>query len=171
MVSRDLSGGERVSWWAASSAYGASAWGVWFALVHLYWLLGGRIGLPDGMSLFDNIPLLIIDVVAIPLCAMAAVLALALIRPWGRRFRRRLLLTAAWATTAVLVVHAAPTVVDWISLAGGQRTIDDLDSLERFVTFLYEPFFLAGGVLFGIAALGYQGRTNNGVQRAAHRRV
>ncbi|MEU5714503.1 DUF3995 domain-containing protein [Streptomyces sp. NPDC020403] len=146
------------SWWGMAGSYGAAAWGLAFALVHLYWLLGGRTGLPAGLSLGDNLPLLIIDVVAIPLSLVATALALALIRPWGVLIPRRLLRTTAWGTTALMVVHALPSVVDWTALAVGARTADELTDLERFATFLYEPWFLAGGVLFGLAALGTRAR-------------
>ncbi|MER5864758.1 hypothetical protein [Kitasatospora sp. NPDC002040] len=89
--------------WARAGSYGAAGWGLAFALVHLYWLLGGRTGLPAGLSLRDNLPLLVIDVAA---------------------------------------------------LALGTRTAGGLTGLERFATFLYEPWFLTGGVLFGLATLG-----------------
>ncbi|MGH3728274.1 MAG: DUF3995 domain-containing protein [Micromonosporaceae bacterium] len=133
--------------------YLAAAWAALFAVVHLYWLAGGRLGLPEQLSLFDNLPLLIIDIIAIPMCAVAAVLALALVCPWGRRLPRRLVLAGAWTTAAVLVVHAVPSMVDWVALAVGARTPGDLTALERFATFLYEPFFLAGGLLYLAATL------------------
>ncbi|QUH05491.1 DUF3995 domain-containing protein [Saccharopolyspora erythraea] len=139
-----------------AAAYGAATWGALFALVHAYWLFGGRLGLPAGLSVRGNLPLLIIDLVAIPLCAGAAVLALALVRDWGRRFPRRLLLAGAWGTAALLVVHSAPSVVDWAALLLGRLHLAELDAMAYFATVLYEPFFLAGGVLFGLAALGYQ---------------
>src|SRR2546422_785176 len=59
-------------------AYAAAAWGSFFSFVHLYWLLGGRLGLPAGLSLTDHAPLLVIDILAIPGCLAAAALALAL---------------------------------------------------------------------------------------------
>ncbi|MBO2453601.1 DUF3995 domain-containing protein [Actinomadura barringtoniae] len=139
-----------------AGAYAAAAWGVLFSLVHVYWLAGGRAGLPNGQSIFDNAPLLVIDVIAIPVSAVAAALALALVRPWGERFARRMLLTAAWGATAVMIVHALPSVVDWAALAVGAKSSGDLTAEERFATFLYEPWFMAGGLLFALAALTFQ---------------
>ncbi|MFF4345155.1 DUF3995 domain-containing protein [Kitasatospora sp. NPDC001540] len=136
------------------AARAAAAWSALFALVHLYWLLGGRVGLPDGLSVRDNTPLLVVDVAAVPLCAAAAALALALVRPWGARIPRRRLLLAARATALLLIVHAAPSVPDWTALALGRRSAADLDAMARFATLLYEPFFLAGGLLFALAAFG-----------------
>ncbi|MFF2075040.1 DUF3995 domain-containing protein [Kitasatospora sp. NPDC058162] len=136
------------------AAYAAATWSAAFSFVHLYWLVGGRIGLPDGLSVTGNTPLLVIDILAIPGCAVAAVLALAIVRPWGVRLPARLLSIALWGITAVLLVHPLPSVPDWLALAAGSRTTADFDAMGRFATFLYEPFFLAGGLLFGLAALG-----------------
>jgi len=139
-----------------AGAYAAAAWGVLFSLVHVYWLAGGRAGLPNGQSIFDNTPLLIIDVVAIPVSAIAAALALALVRPWGERLPRRMLLAGTWGATALMIVHALPSTVDWAALAVGAKSSSELTAEERFATFLYEPWFMAGGVLFGLAALAFQ---------------
>ncbi|MFH8379909.1 DUF3995 domain-containing protein [Kitasatospora sp. NPDC018058] len=136
------------------AAYAAATWSAAFSAVHLYWLLGGRLGLPDGLSVLGNTPLLVIDILAIPLCALAAVLALALVRPWGARLPARPLAVALWGTTALLLVHAAPSVSDWAALAFGSRTTSDFDAMGRFATLLYEPFFMTGGLLFALAALG-----------------
>ncbi|MFI8460157.1 DUF3995 domain-containing protein [Kitasatospora sp. NPDC085464] len=139
---------------AARAGYVAAAWAVAFALVHLYWLADGRLGLPEGRSVWSSTPLLVIDVIAIPLCAVAAAVALAPLRRWGGRVPARLLTVALWGTTALLVLHAAPSVPDWFALAVGSRSSAGLDAMARFATFGYEPFFLLGGVLFGVTALG-----------------
>ena len=142
-------------------AHAACLWAVFFAVVHLYWLVGGRLGLPSGLSFSadDNLPLFIIDVVAIPLCLVAAALALTLARSRVRHASRRTVLVAGWGTTLLLVVHALPTFGDWVMLATGALSLDELGSLERFVVVLYEPFFLAGGVLFCLATAAFQLRT------------
>ncbi|MCX2729091.1 DUF3995 domain-containing protein [Saccharopolyspora sp. NFXS83] len=140
--------------WGVVASHGAAAWSVVFGLVHVYWLAGGGVGLPPGTSLASNLPLLIIDVVAIPLCALAALVALAPIRPWGSRVPRWLLHAAVWGVAALLVVHALPSVVDWLLLASGRLAVADLDPMARFVTLLYEPVFLTGGLLFGLTGLG-----------------
>lgn len=143
------------SWLMRASAYAACAWGLVFAAAHLYWLLGGTLGIPLGLALFANKPLLVIDIIAIPLCIIAALLALALVQSWGRRFPWQWLLTAAWAACALFVVHAAPQIPDWVILALGRRTTA-LTPADRFDLFLYEPWFLVGGILFGVAAWRFQ---------------
>ncbi|MFI5530774.1 DUF3995 domain-containing protein [Kitasatospora sp. NPDC051853] len=128
----------------------AAAWGLLFAAVHVYWLFGGRALLPDGLSVTGNLPLLVIDVLAVPLSLAATALALALIRPWGLRFGK-LPRTAGWAVAAVLAVHALPTVPDWLLLAAGRQELAGMPAMERFATALYEPWFLLGAVLFAAA--------------------
>ncbi|MBC2875048.1 MULTISPECIES: DUF3995 domain-containing protein [Streptomyces] len=137
-----------------AAAYAAAAWAIAFSLVHLYWLFDGRIGLPAGLSVRGDTPLLVIDVLAVPVCAVAAALALALVRPWGTRLPAGPLTVLLWGTTALLLFHAAPSVPDWAALAVGARTASDLDAMGRFATFLYEPFFMTGGLLFALACLG-----------------
>lgn len=137
---------------ARGAGYAAAGWAVAFALVHVYWLADGRLGLPDGLSVWSSTPLLVIDVIAIPLCAVAAAVALAPVRRWGARVPARLLGFALWGTTALLVLHAAPSVPDWIALATGGRSGAGLDAMARFATFGYEPFFLAGGLLFAVVS-------------------
>lgn len=137
-----------------AAAHAAAVWATAFSLIHVYWLLGGRIGLPAGLSVLGNTPLLVIDILAVPLSSVAAVLALALVRPWGTRFPARLLTVAARGTAALLLLHAASSVPEWVALAVGARTTSGLDAMDRFSTFVYEPFFMAGGLLFALASLG-----------------
>ncbi|WP_258343471.1 DUF3995 domain-containing protein [Saccharopolyspora gregorii] len=140
--------------WGTAAAHGAAAWAALFGLVHVHWLAGGTIGLPPGTSVTSNLPLLVIDIVAIPLCAVAVAVALAPVRPWGRRVPGWLLHAAVWGSAALLAVHAAPSVVDWLALASGRLAVADLDPMARFATVVYEPVFLTGGLLFGLTGLG-----------------
>lgn len=141
-----------------AAAYGACAWSLAFAAVHLYWALGGTVGLPPGMSVGMNPALFVIDVVAIPLCVVGALLALCFVRPWGRALPRRLLLACGWGACAVLVFHSAPTL-----LRGALMVVGLLDAepsvLERWSLFVYEPWFFAGGLLYGLSAWSYARRS------------
>jgi hypothetical protein len=119
-----------------------------FGLVHAYWALGGTAALPAGFSVRDDLRFLVVDLVAIPLCGIGAVLALALARPPGRRHRA--LLALGWATTVLLAGHALPAMVVLAGLALG--LVDgELTERDRLSLFLYEPYWLLGGVLFGLA--------------------
>lgn len=131
--------------------YAASAWGVVFALVHVYWVLGGRLGLPSDQSIYDNTPLLVIDIIAIPLCLIAAALPLAIVHGWWARIPERWLYRAMWATAALFVIHAIPSIVEVVAMALGLIS-REMTTEEKYVMFLYEPWFLLGGILFTLAA-------------------
>lgn len=80
--------------WPERASYAACGWALVFAAVHLYWALGGTVGLPKGFAVAMNPALSAIDILAVPLCLVGTALALALVRPWGRLFPRRLLLAS-----------------------------------------------------------------------------
>jgi Protein of unknown function (DUF3995) len=127
----------------------AALWSVVFGLVHAYWAMGGTWALPDEMDVRDNLALFVIDLVAVPLCAAAAWLALALggyVRPWPTR---RLVTWAGWATAGLLVAHAAPAIVEWGRLLAGARGTE-MSDVEWFSLAVYEPWFLTGGILFAL---------------------
>lgn len=145
--------------WPEWAAYAACAWALAFAVVHLYWALGGTVGLPSGLTVSMNPALFAIDVLAVPLCVVGALLALSLIRPWGRLFPRRLLLACAWTVCALLIFHSVPTLIGDGLVIAGLRT-GDLSVLERWSLFAYEPWFFTGGVLYGAAARGYGRRSS-----------
>ncbi|MFD1147730.1 DUF3995 domain-containing protein [Saccharothrix hoggarensis] len=140
--------------------YGTAVWAFAFAVLHVYWAFGGGFGLPEGFSVPDHTLLLIIDIVAVPLCVAGGVLGLALIRPWGLRLRRWMRLAAAWGMCALCLVHSVPTVVQAaVVLARGEQ--DTLSTPEKFSLFGYEPYWFVGGVLVGLAALVHQRNTRS----------
>ena len=91
-----------------------------------------------------NPALFVIDVIAVPLCLLGALLALSFVRPWGRAFPRRALLACGWGVCAILVLHSAPTLVRGALVAVGLLDAD-LSVLERWSLFVYEPWFFTGG--------------------------
>jgi hypothetical protein len=132
---------------------------LFFAAVHLYWAMGGTLGLPGNFRVPDNTPLLIIAIVSIPLCLIGAWVAVALSQPSWTTPSRRTVQRLAVAIAALAFVHALPTVVDWVDLAiGGGRHLTDE---ERFSVYLYEPFWLLGGVLFAVAAWQHRQHTRS----------
>jgi uncharacterized protein DUF3995 len=139
--------------WARAVSGAAAVWAVAFSAVHVYWLAGGTLGLPGGMSVVDNVPLLIIDVIAVPACMVAAWLAWLLPGRGPRRVSRRMRLGAGWLVTAVLLGHSLPTVPDWARVLFTSARLSDLPLMERFTVGLYEPWFLVGGLLFLAATL------------------
>ena len=138
----------------AVGAYGGAAWMVVFAAVHLYWSFGGTALLPAGLSVWDNLPLLVIDIVAVPLSLAGALVALALVRPWGRRVAGRWRRRAAAAVAVLALVHSVPTVVLELARLVGLRQAELTES-DRLSVWVYEPWWLLGGVLFALAAWGH----------------
>lgn len=132
----------------------ATAWMVTFAVVHVYWLLDGRIGLPRRESIYERPALVVIDAIAVPLCLAGAALAHSLTWPPRRWPRPRTRLRAIGATAAVLVVHALPTVPTWVRLLAGDEVA--LTDDERYIAFLYEPVFMSGGLLCAAAYVGFR---------------
>lgn len=72
--------------WPEWASYATCGWALVFAVVHLYWALGGTVGLPKGFTVAMNPALFAIDVLAVPLCFIGALLALSFVRPWGWAF-------------------------------------------------------------------------------------
>ncbi|MFE9659150.1 DUF3995 domain-containing protein [Streptomyces sp. NPDC005955] len=86
--------------------------------------------------------------------AVGGLLGVALVcrRAWGRG-TNRLLQLAGWGATVLLVWHGAEFVVHGLLVEAHVIDIDpDLSSVTRWYTYLWGPWFVAGGVLFGLAA-------------------
>src|SRR3712207_1033913 len=127
--------------WAALVGYAACAWAFLFAVAHFYWALGGCAGFPveaceDG---FGNPWFLAYDLVAGILCVLGAVVALALVRPWGRNIPRRTLLVLVWARGAVLLLRGVVGLVQDVLIVAGSGN-------GWYPTMLYDPWFLVGGI-------------------------
>lgn len=171
--------GRQATW----AAHATALWAFVFGLFHLYWALGGHVGLGDGDNIdlsFHNIGFLIYDLVVVGMCAWGAVVALALVRPvW----RERTLLTVGRVGAAVRVVpgwrESAPlwtlTVSAWIgavllivrgvlgtlpqSLTG--QTNEKVYGVAHPSAYtiwsirIVEGFFLLGGVLFALMLFQY----------------
>jgi hypothetical protein len=126
---------------ARLAAYAAAAWGLSFAAVHAYWAAGGTGGL-EGERVTGA--LLAIDVVAIPLCLVAAVLGLATVHPSLWPAPRWTLRAGAWTAGVLLGLRGLTGV---IQTALGQSG----DAPWGVVA--ADPFFLLGGLLFGAVAV------------------
>lgn len=143
--------GDRRRSWAANAA---SLWMLFFGLLHVYWVLGGSIGLPSGISLRGSTGLFVASLMAVPLCATGVLLALALRHPGRGGGPRRILLVAGWFASGIMFVHAVPALVELaILLARGE--VYGLSQRQRFSLWLYEPFWFLGGVLFAVASFRY----------------
>lgn len=86
-----------------------------------------------------------------------ALLALALVRPWGRTVPRRLLLGAAWAASLVLTAYGGLLVaVGALVLTGIVSPSGPVDrSALRWHVLLWDLWFLVWGLVLGVAAWQY----------------
>lgn len=134
-----------------------------FAVVSLYWAVGGTWGLESVGGTIEQAareqdPVMVVLLYAVTVVkALGAVFALALVRPWGTVFPRRLLLILGWAGAAVLVLYGG-------ALTGGQLLIKigvisgtsqmDMTAFHGHL-YLWDPWFLVWGLLFGISLIRF----------------
>jgi uncharacterized protein DUF3995 len=144
----------RVGW----AAYAACGWAFLFAAPSFYWAAGGMVGtgtLGPGIAAMARDPWFVAVVWATGVAkVLAGLLALAFVRPWGRRIPRWALLAGAWGGGALLVLHGADFVVQGALALGGFVDVPASVPLAaiRWSTFFWGPWFLLGGLLFCAAA-------------------
>jgi Protein of unknown function (DUF3995) len=147
------------------AAYAAFVWAVTYAVgVRFYQASGGRAGLagtfedPAGMrraSLVAGIVILV-----------AGVGCLALVRPWGRRIPRPLIVYPALAGAVFTMAHAITAYVTKPLHALGVVHLDfkgwatlDEGALIRWDLLFYEPWFLVFGILVTLGVVHHHRRT------------
>ncbi|MDI3338914.1 MAG: DUF3995 domain-containing protein [Sphaerobacter sp.] len=163
----DAAGGlrRRVPTWPG---YAACAWALVFAAQRCYHAAGGTAGAETiGPAIAEPVvarePLWVAALCALGgLKVVAALVALATVRAWGRRGTRGLLLAAGWAAVAVMASYegAASPVQHALMVAGVIATPAGLGpTAARWRLLLWDPWRLRGGILFGLATWRYQRRT------------
>ncbi|HEX5506262.1 MAG TPA: DUF3995 domain-containing protein [Thermomicrobiales bacterium] len=150
--------------WAAWVGYMAAVLALLSAATSFYWAAGGSAGLATIGGEIARLgrardPALIAVVWGAGVAkVVAGVLALALVRPWGRIFPRWLLLAAAWGASALLTVWGGLNVVaGGLALAGVVAAPASADwTALRWHVFWWDPWFLVWGLLLGAAAWGFR---------------
>lgn len=155
------------------AAYAACAWALVFAAINAYWGLGGTVGLgtlgPAIAELARDPWFVALGVWGVGvLKVLAGLLALALVRPWGRRLPRRLLLVAAWGLGAGMSLYGGALLVQHgLMLAGVIRIPAGLGwTATVWHIVLWDPWWLLGGVAFAVAARRFR-RASRGPSRGA----
>ena len=142
------------------TAYAAAVCAFAFAAVSLYWALGGRAGVDTLAGVIAERAragdplLLVLNGVAAVLKALGGVLALALVRPFGARLPRRLLVGLAAAGAVVLVLYGAlqTGALALVALDVVRPDVPPDPRVLRWRLLLWEPWFLGWGLLLGAAA-------------------
>jgi hypothetical protein len=143
--------------WPAYAAGGVAAL---YAAVSFHWAFGGTAGIGtlggrlEEMARNGDPAVLGLAGIAGVLKVAGVVLALALVRPWGRVVPRRVLLVAAWAGAVVLVVYGGLYVAGGALVLAGVVEVagaEDRTALWWHVL-VWDLWFLVWGVLLGMAA-------------------
>jgi hypothetical protein len=149
----------RPAMWAA---YAACVWALLFAAMSLYWAAGGTAG-ADTIGDAITGPVLARDPAFVAILwatgvvkALGCLLALALVRPWGRVFPRWVLLAAALGGGALTALYGGASLVQHgLMVAGAIDIPAGLGATAARWHFLFwDPWWLLGGILF-IAAGWY----------------
>lgn len=152
---------DRRAWSPVWAGYAACAWMLVFAAMSFYWALGGTAGLHTvslgqeraGESWFTSV-LWFTGLLKV----IGGLLALALVRSWGQRVPRMLLLTAAWGVSALLLLHGVDFVIQGALTETGIISIPTLTAWTavHWQTFVWGPWFVLGGIVFCVASWNYQ---------------
>jgi hypothetical protein len=132
----------RESW----TGYAAALWALIFAVFHVVWATGYYVGLDPDLSrkAFEQRWFLIYDLVVAAICALGVLVALALVRSWGRRLPRSLVGVLAWCGSTVLVLRGGAGAAQSLYVAATGRSI--------FVIYrLWELWFCVGAALFVVS--------------------
>jgi hypothetical protein len=156
------------SWsWAG---YAAFAWTTAYAIgVRFYQGLGGTLGLAGTFE--DPAGMRTASLVAGAGILLVGIGALALVRPWGLRLPRRVVIAAGLTGSAYVMAHALTAYVTKPLHAVGivELRFDGWAERDETAQFLwdllfYEPWFLGLGILVTLATLHHHQRTGGTVQ-------
>jgi hypothetical protein len=153
----------------AWTGYVAAGWTLVFIAFHIYWYMGGHLGIGDAPDALPGWPSSVIgwilQVVVLAMFAAGVLVPIALVRRWGRIVPRWTLLTLAWLGSAVLAVRGVAGLVDDLLRMTGilpngltgltyEQTIGQAHPSAYTIWSLnsIDAYFLIGGILFGVAA-------------------
>jgi hypothetical protein len=139
-------------------AYAVAVWALAFALIGLYWVLGGEwlletIGEAVTQPAQDGDPMLVAAVWASTLVKFAAVPAgLGLVQRWGQFFPRWFLVGGGWLAALLLLLYGGASLIQQVLMVFGAVEVSaSFEPVLYWHLFLWTPYWLAGGVLFALA--------------------
>ena len=144
------------------AAWAACVWALLFALMSFYWALGGELGvntLGSGIQSLAHDPGFIAIVWLTGVAkVVGGLFALTLVYPWPRWLPSSWRLALAWAGGVGLALYGGVQfVIEGLVLVGAIHVSGsvDWDGL-RWHVWLWDPWWLLGGILFLLAAWQYQ---------------
>jgi len=154
------------SGWSAvgtASAYAAALVAFAYALVSLYWALGGHAlvstvgGYVEQFARRGGPVPVLVALAATAAKAAGGMLALALVRPWGRIVPRRWLLLGSAGASVLLVAYGALNVLAGaLVLSGVIHPGGNVDRAAlRWHVGVWDLWFLVWGILLALATIGY----------------
>jgi hypothetical protein len=149
------------------AAYAAAVLAFAYALVSLYWALGGHAlvttvgGYVEQFARRGGALPVLVALAAAAAKAAGGLLALALVRPWGRMVPRRWLLIGSSAASVLLVGYGGLNVLAGsLVLLGAIHPAGPVDRTAlRWHAGVWDLWFLVWGILLAVAAVGYGRRT------------
>jgi hypothetical protein len=164
------------SGWPATgtvTAYAAAVVAFGYALMSLYWALGGHALVSTIGGYVEQFAgrggaLAVLIALAATLAKVAGgVLALALARPWGRVVPRGWLLAGSAGASALLVAYGGLSVLlGALVLSGVIHPAGSVDRTAlRWHVGVWDLWFLVWGILLALATAGYWRRTATRTRR------
>ncbi|MFD7552137.1 DUF3995 domain-containing protein [Streptomyces sp. NPDC059816] len=133
----------------------ACAWALVFAALHFFWALGGGWGLSVSAGpLAEERPwwFVLVGLWGVGLlCLVAGALGLLLAGPPPGGPAGRVVKALGWCVCVVLLVRGVVVEVVLLTDAGG-RQLDVGPEQRLWTLLLWNPWFLIGGLAFGLAA-------------------
>jgi hypothetical protein len=155
------------------TAYAAAIVAFAYALVSLYWALGGHAlvstvgGYAEQFAHRGGALPVLIALAATLAKVAGGLLALALVRPWGRMVPRGWLLSGSAGASALLAVYGGLNVLlGALVLSGVIHPAGSADRTAlRWHVGVWDLWFLVWGILLALATVGYWRRTATGARR------
>ena len=158
-----------------AAAYAAAILAFAYALVSLYWALGGHAlvttvgGYVEQFARRGGALPVLVALAAAAAKAVGGLLALALVRPWGRVIPRRWLLIGSSAASVLLVgyggLNAAAGALVLLDVIHPAGQVDR--TALRWHVGVWDLWFLVWGILLALATIGYWRRTGRPGNRVA----
>jgi hypothetical protein len=149
------------------AAYAAAGIAFAYAVVSLYWALGGHAFIDTVGGYVQQfarrggaIPLLAALAAAVAK-VVGGLLALALVRPWGSMVRRQWLLIVSAGASVLLIAYGGLNVLlGALVLSGVIHPAGSVDRTAlRWHVGVWDLWFLVWGILLALATVGYWQRT------------